>query len=142
MAMIKVNAKQLWNETVRKKAADIMTTCTSDSVLVQQLESMIVKIDTDILEGRTFGSRIEGVHNVLQSKTYYENAHKLTPDAEVAKIKEFADELAMLYKIASHEEKAAEAPVEEKQDTRQRLPNSDVDIEKIYGSVGGKGRIE
>ena len=142
MGMMKVNATQLWDQDVRRVAQDVMLSCKTDSVLPTMLESMIIKVDSDIVIGRPFADRLEGIHNVLNGKNYYDNAHKRTPDAEVAKIKDFAERLAMLVKIAQYEFRIQPMEPEVKETIKSRLPNSDPSMEKVYGKQEIKSRID
>ena len=136
--MLKLKDTEVWAD-LKNDIKNVIANCKTDDVLAPQLESMTIKIDSDILAGRPFSDRIQGICSVLNSKTYYENALKRASDAEIRIIKDFAEKLSMLFKIASYQK--SEVKTEEEPGVRPRLPNDNEDVSKIYGNTK-KERID
>lgn len=135
--MLQKDAKSIWQEEVRDLAVDVAKNCKTDNNLTYFLESMITKVDGDVLVNRPFHDRLEGVSKVLSSTSYYVNAHKTTDPDEVKKIKDFASKLLTLTNISEYELKTHTPEVEEVVEVK-RLPNTQATIESVYGVAPNK----
>lgn len=131
--MLKINSVQMWKDEVRSTAYDVFVNCRSDITLTRMLESMIMKVDTDIVNKRNIASRVEAISNTLNSKTYFDNVHRLSTEEEVRKIKDLAVKLGLVHKAAVSESRKQTEKVEEAGKIPDRLPNTPVDVDSVYG---------
>jgi len=134
MAMIKVNAVHLWKESTRPLVEKVHSLCTKDTLLTMNLESLLIKVDTDIMEGRPFYQRLEGLIDVIGSPTYIGNTQKETPDDQIKMLKQLLEEFKMLHAAARVEPDNSTNKRDQKLES-ERLPNPSVTQEQVYGTI-------
>ena len=120
--------KEMWDNEIVPFIKEITETITYDAILLDQLETLCIKIDSDFANDQSIVGRVDAVAGVIASPGYYMNAMPRASQAEIDKLILLADQLFMLDKVASYDPEK-ETMVEDP----TRLPNEEVTMKTVYG---------
>lgn len=134
--MFKTDSKEMWLNEVEPFIMDeIRIKAQSDEELTRSLEKIVNSVNSDISRDQNFAHRLEVIARVINSNSYYaDGAMRRASAEEVALVRQLAEKLSALYKVARYDLKKDE---EVKEDVgHERLPNpKNVDVADLYKPI-------